>query len=639
MVAREHRGDIDGLRAVAVLAIVLFHLNPATLTGGFIGVDIFFVISGFLITSNIYRDLQSEGFSFLDFYARRIRRLYPALIVTVLVTLAAAFLFLFPSELEKTARGAVATVLYVSNIFFYDKINYFTVGEVRPLLHTWSLAVEEQYYLIFPLILVLLYRFARRAIIPALFLIAIFSLGFAEYLIRVDASAAFYWSPPRFWEFMAGSLIVFLPHRPLPRPMADGAVIAGLFAILVAILAFTPTSPVPGLLALLPVCGTALIIYAGQQRGLAASALLSLPPMRFFGRISYSLYLVHWPLIVITEATYQAGLFLPAQIGLLFASILLAWLSYRYVELPVRQLPLPTYRPQMLAYCGVSTLSILMIGAVLHWTGGFQARFPERSRDLVAYLDYKTDGQFRSGICMMNSGSERLNARFNEARCLRRTGPDRPHVLLIGDSHAAQYYRALRHAFPRVDIAQITATGCRPVLHTEGADRCVDLMRTAFTRIIPEQKFSAIVLAGRWKRKDVPKLVETARFLETETGMVYVFGPVVEYSLPLPRLLAMSTVRNDHMDVVRDSSRLSEKLALDAIMSKALDVAGQHIRYISILHELCSNGRCRTTTASGVPTQFDYGHLTYEGAAYVLSKLKSDGRLTALGNAPKPKAG
>jgi peptidoglycan/LPS O-acetylase OafA/YrhL len=639
MVAREHRGDIDGLRAIAVLAILLFHLNPTKLTGGFIGVDIFFVISGFLITSNIYRDLQGEGFSFLDFYTRRIRRLYPALVVTVLVTLAAAFFLLFPSELEKTARGAIATVFYVSNIFFYEKINYFTVGEIRPLLHTWSLAVEEQYYLTFPLLLVLLHRFARRAILPALFLIAACSLGLAEYLTRVDASAAFYWSPPRFWEFMAGSLVVFLPHRPLRRPIAEGAALFGLAAILVAILAFTPTSPVPGLLALLPVCGAALVIYVGQQRGLAAAALLSLPPMRFVGRISYSLYLVHWPLIVLTEATYQAGLVLPTQIWLLCASILLAWLSYRYIELPVRRLPLPAYRPKMLAFCAASTLAILITGAALHWTSGFRGRFPERSRHLIAYLDYKTAHQFRSGICLINAGAERLDERFNEARCLRRTNLDRPHVLLIGDSHAAQYYQALRHAFPRVDIAQITATGCRPVLKATGDDRCVDLMHAAFTRIIPEQRFSAIVLAGRWRRRDVPGLVKTARFLETETGTVYVFGPIVEYSRPLPRLLALSVIRDDHMKVVREASRLSDKRALDGLMAKALDAAGGRIHYVSVLRELCGTRRCRTTTASDVPTQFDYGHLTYEGATYILSKLKSDGSLVFFSNPQKSKAG
>src|SRR5690606_3508905 len=220
--AGAYRGDIDGLRALAVLGVVLFHLSPTSLSGGYVGVDVFFVISGYLITAQI-RDALAEGrFSFVDFYASRIRRLYPALLATMLLTLAFAYFTLFPVEMKRVAQAMLAAALYVPNIYFFAEADYFAEGAVRPLLHTWSLGVEEQFYLVFPALLVLLARFPSRVAGSAVAALALLSLAYAEHLVGYDASAAFYLSPTRFWEFSTGALLTFLPPSRTRPPLAAG---------------------------------------------------------------------------------------------------------------------------------------------------------------------------------------------------------------------------------------------------------------------------------------------------------------------------------------------------------------------------------------------------------------------------------
>jgi len=631
-----YRADIDGLRAIAVLGVVLFHLAPKALTGGYVGVDVFFVISGYLITGQIRRSLEEGNFSFLNFYAKRIRRLYPALFVTMLVTLGLSFFLLFPIELQKVNASALATALYVSNFYFYGTVDYFSHDDIRPLLHTWSLSVEEQFYLFLPAFLFLIGRYARPVLLPALLSLLLASLVYAQYLVDIDSDAAFFWSFPRFWQFAAGSLLTFLrPMKSDPRKAA-GLAALGLGALALSMVLLSETSPVPGFIALVPVLGAALLIRAGEQRN-SVSTLLEGSAPRFVGRISYSLYLVHWPVIVFAKVVYQPAFPFTVKMLLLGLSVALACLLYRFVECPARAISLPS-RQRLVLGSGMAATAVISLTFVMTTsTNGFAMRYPADARRMASYIGLNPQSSYRSGSCLMNAEAAREDDAFDEARCLGASKPGVPQVLLIGDSFAAQYYDALRSTFRGVEIAQVTATGCRPLLHPEGTDRCVSLMQRAFSEIIPKRAFAAIVISGRWTPADVPKLTKTLRYLQAHSGKIYVLGPIVEYTQPLPRLVAISELKDDDGKTVSEARKLARAQRLDARMKVALADLEPKVRYISVLNELCDSDSCSTITRSGVPMQFDYGHLTDQGAKLLVRRLASKGELELARAEKKPR--
>lgn len=636
--SQHYRADIDGLRAIAVLGVVLFHLSPTTLTGGFVGVDIFFVISGYLITGHIRKALAEGDFSFLDFYAKRIRRLYPALVVTMLLTIAGAYFLLFPLELKHVSQAALAAAFYVSNYYYLFSIDYFSHNEIRPLLHTWSLAVEEQFYLVFPALLLALSRATRRTAALAILALAICSLAYAQFLVGNDSALAFYGAPTRFWEFAAGALLTYLPSPKQTARSVPAVAAFGLAAVIAAVVLMSETSPVPGPVALLPVLGAAAIIRAGESEN-RVSQLLAFAPLRYIGRISYALYLVHWPLIVFTKALYQLSLPHWLEAALLAASILLADLLTRFVERPFRALPLPSRRQFVYAAGAVSTAVIATVSVATISSDGFASRYPSQVRRMISYLDYETDASFRTGTCLLNAEAEREDDGFNAAMCLTRADDATPDVLLIGDSYAAQYQAALNRAFPHLALGQVSATGCRPLLHAEGTERCVSLMRWAFSRVIPNRHYAAIILSGRWKSAELPRLAQTVRFLSPYADQVYVFGPMVEYAQPLPRLLALQDIDlldgDLDRDVVREGRYLAIAQQLDERMGDMFADFGGNVRYVSVLDELCDMRTCTTITPSGAPAQFDYGHLTTDGASLILHRLQNEGRLRTLRTARK----
>ncbi|BBC73135.1 acyltransferase [Altererythrobacter sp. B11] len=629
---RFYRADIDGLRAIAVLAVVLFHLDPAKLTGGFAGVDIFFVISGFLIGGQIDAELAAERFSMASFYAKRIRRLYPALVVTVLITLAVSVPLLFPTEVRRVARAAVATMTYTSNFYFYQAADYFAEGDIRPLLHTWSLAVEEQFYLVLPVLLLALHRYAPRWKVVAIAAMALASLAYAEWLVERDSDAAFFFGVTRFWEFGAGALLALTRPRPLAPHVADGAVLAGLVVIAGSFLLFTETAPVPGLVALPLVLGSALVIHAGASSPVIAGCGLSLTPLVFVGRISYSLYLAHWPIVVLVRANLgpeRAPLGLAAMLA---ASLVAAWLLYRFVECPARRLSIARYRQQIFTFGAGSTALVAVLAVVLLSSGVHADKKEQSASRLIAYLDYDAQTRFRAGSCLINAEADKEDDDFDAFRCVPPPMPGHEQVLLIGDSYAAQYYQALHANFPKLQIAQVTATGCRPLLAAEGADRCVDLIGMGLKQLVRQRQFAAVILAGRWREEEVGDLVRTVRYLKRRTERVYVVGRPVEYAMPLPRLLALAETRGEK-HLVADVRELERLKRIDRAMEAAVGAAGDNVRYVSVLQAMCDARNCVTQTRSGVPTQFDYGHLTYEGALLVVDRLREAGRFKLLAQA------
>ena len=332
-----YRADIDGLRAVAVIPVVLFHAGVPGFGGGFVGVDIFFVISGFLITSIIASEIDTGRFSIARFYQRRIRRIFPALIVVMAFSILAGFLLLTPGDLLTLGESVIATSLFVSNIFFWQHASYFAAPlHENPLLHTWSLSIEEQFYLFYPLFLYVISRLWRPGRNILVLLGCLASFGLCAVLVYYKQSAAFYLGPTRAWELLVGGLIALgaIPRARSPLT-ANGTAVAGLVLIGLSVFFYSATTRFPGLTALPPVLGAALIIWGGQHQNTIVHRLLSTDPFTLVGKASYSLYLWHFPLFAFSSYVKVKELGAVPIVALCALSFLLSLVSLYFVERPV----------------------------------------------------------------------------------------------------------------------------------------------------------------------------------------------------------------------------------------------------------------------------------------------------------------
>ena len=616
-----YREDIDGLRAIAVLAVLGFHVMPWKIPGGYVGVDVFFVISGFLITSILWRDLESQRFSFSNFYAKRVKRLFPALLVVLLFSAAVVFTIGLPDEVRTFGLSAIFSVFYFSNHYFLSQNDYFAEGlEHNPLLHTWSLSVEEQFYIVFPILLVLLFRKHKQRTVLILSLLAGLSLILSEVMLFWNKSASFFVMPSRFWQFMAGALIALKLHgREMHKAVMEGMALLGLAGIGYSIIFFSGDTLFPGIMALVPTLSTALVIYAGQQRGLWTSRLLSIRPARFFGKISYSLYLWHWPVIVFYKLEFQPNPSSDERMFLILLSILLGYLSWKFIEQPARHYSTQSHNRMVLGGGLVTTMAIAAIGLTFLFTDGRRHRFSEKQLSYISYLEYDADPYYRTDTCFLTSNSG--IADFNKDICIN-FHFEKPNVLLVGDSHGAQYYAALRQAVPSVEISQVNASGCRPLVDAEGEERCTVLMELALESYVREYAFDAVILAGRWEEDDLEVLQSTIDSLTSVVENVIVLGPIIEYKQALPRILARYGLNNEELE----ASRLTDEVAeIDQQMKSILELTKSE--YYSILNTICPTEGCKVFTENGMPIQFDGSHLTHEGAIEIVDSLVEQGFL------------
>lgn len=326
------REDIQGLRALAVLSVVIYHISPHHLPGGFIGVDIFFVISGYLIMGQIYNKIQQNAFSFSSFYVKRFKRLFPAFFATVSVSSFFAFLYFLPGEFSKYAWSLISSCLYVSNFYFYTKSGYFD-SELQgsPLLHTWSLSVEEQFYAFMPAIMILAYGAYKKFSIAILSALGVLSFIGCVYLTHSDVSFAFFASFTRFWQFiLGGAIAIYGLHLKKHRTLCELIAFIGV-VILLASCVFLTHDEFPGIKAVIPTLATVAVL-AFSRKGLFIYRLLSIKPAEFIGNISYSLYLWHWPVIIFYQLHFETELKALDKVIVLVCSILLGVLSYYFVE-------------------------------------------------------------------------------------------------------------------------------------------------------------------------------------------------------------------------------------------------------------------------------------------------------------------
>ncbi len=606
-----YRPDIDGLRAVAVLLVVIFHAFPDALPGGFIGVDIFFVISGFLITGIIARELQRGRFSLLAFYGRRIRRIFPALIVVLGAVLVLGWLWMLPSAYASLSADVFASAGFASNIALLLQSGYFDVESARkPLLHLWSLGIEEQFYLAWPLLLMLATR-ARVSLLAVALVIGIASFALNLALVGPDPVATFYLPFTRAWELLAGGALACTFDR-LGRAQVASNLRAGAGAVLIGVAAVLLNSgrAFPGWWALLPVAGSVLLLSAPGAWG--CRHLLSSRTMIFFGQISYPLYLWHWPLLVffaIIKFAPLTTLERPLVIGL---SILLAWATYRFVETPIR-----FGRPSSakVASLGTAMALVALGGMIVVSQNGFDFRLPAEIRAMAQVPTQAA--KWRVHQCMLDLSHESSFA----DDCVDRDR--RPLLLIWGDSTAGSLMPGLREAQRRRDfgIAQFTSSACAPALHADipGVPNC-RAMNDKVLALAVELKPDIVLLHGG-ADKFIDNIAETVAVLKRETrARIVVLGAEPVWKRGLPNEVLRYYMLHHRLIPARTTESVSANW-YDAELRAKLVPKGAE--FISAWDVFCNDDGClaRLGDQASDITSSDTIHLTEKGSVFLVQSI------------------
>jgi len=516
-----YRPDIDGLRAIAVLAVVLFHAEPAFLKGGFAGVDIFFVISGYLISGIIFRSLIAGDFSFVEFYNRRIRRIFPALIVVLLTAWIAGWCMLMSDEFRHLGKHIFAASLFLSNFLLWREAGYFDVSsDLKPLLHLWSLGVEEQFYLLWPFLAVIFWRLRVSFRIP-IFLLLGFSLSANLLWAGRDGVSSFYLPHTRFWELMVGSYLAYIevmrdvgkrevgskftPSPLLGTKTSNLRSFIGLILITISFVSFDKSVVYPGWRAILPTVGALLVISGGKDAFLNRQ-ILSGRFLNWTGKISYPLYLWHWTLLVLVRIVNSGPLSYGATAVIVALAFLLAWATYRFIELPIRSSRNIPYSSKSLAYPRLGALHITPMLIVLLLSlggGGFLTwenhGFPERLRSYE-----KINKSFQREDLSKITEECRKQYTFPTGYCSTRKGA-RPSVALIGDSHSNALWWGIDELYAQKGEAtiQLGNGGCLPFFDVERYSEgkpvgCPKIINAALEFAISSPEIKTVILAGRY---------------------------------------------------------------------------------------------------------------------------------------------
>ena len=489
-----YRRDIDGLRAMAILPILLYHAGIPGFSGGFVGVDIFFVISGFLITSIIMREVNEGSFSFVDFWARRARRILPAALAVVIFTLIAGWFLFAPVDYIELGRSARTQAFFAANFFFWGEAGYFDgPSELKPLLHTWSLAVEEQFYIVFPFILVLLHKFFPTH--KRFSLILLFSVSLVASIIWVKdyPSATFYLLHTRAWELLLGSLLaLFSLHSLRYRGLAEIVSGISLATIAYCVISYDSSIVFPGMSALPPTLATAALIWANGRHNTMVKQLLSLQPVVWVGLISYSLYLWHWPLMVFARYSSIDELILTDKLLLISVSVILAYFSWRFIETPFRKKQLLVTNKKILYSAVASILIVAVVGQQIRMAKGFPLRLPEYARNYAIGAIWGKD----QTECY----------KLNQAGQVCRFGADqtrKPELFFWGDSHAAALLPGVIEKTKEHGLVMLHASksSCLPILGM-GAALKDDSKCVAFHKLMIDQLETSgikhVLIAGAW---------------------------------------------------------------------------------------------------------------------------------------------
>ena len=623
-----YRADIDGLRAVAVLAVFAFHAEVGAAPGGFVGVDVFFVISGYLITGILVREMAAGTFSLVRFYERRVRRILPALFFVLGCCAVAGWLWLLPPRLADMGQAMAASALSAGNVLFWLRGGYFDERlRSEVLLHTWSLGVEEQFYLVWPLVLWAVHRRWPRMVAPVVVAVIAGSFAAAVGLVARDLDAAFYLLPARAWELALGGAVACGVVR-LPwaqgaggRWVREGAAALGLGMIGLTVTGLHGGMALAGAGMLVPCGGAVLVILAGMEGGrTVVGRVLSAAPAVMVGRISFSLYLWHWPLLVARNGhglTLGGGSRLDT-LAVMAVSLGLAWLTWRFVEQPFRVGRVLAGRRLAFGGAAVGTVAAVAVGVGLAASDGAPGRFAPDVVATAATTGYVPPEQ----DCFIQATE--WAAPYDTARCLR-IEPRRRNVALLGDSHAGHLLPGLAEAMPGVNVILAAGAACRPLLGAGPgpAGGCAAMRAEVFGAWLPRVRLDGVILASAWQLGDEAALGATVAALVRQGHAVTVLGPIVRYRAALPDLLANGMVRGD--PGLAGGSRRRDHEAMDGPLRAAVEAAGG--RYVSLLALLCGEGGCVERADDGLPLQYDRSHLTASGSRAVARRLVAAGAL------------
>ena len=638
----KYRPDIDGLRAIAVSAVVIFHAFPSVLTGGFVGVDIFFVISGYLISSIIYKDLHVGSFSFAHFYARRVRRIFPSLIVVLVTSYVLGRHTLFALEYKNLGAHIAAASVFVSNFLLTEESGYFDGdSDLKVLLHLWSLAIEEQFYIVWPVLVYVLWTTKRLFAMTTVGLTLLsFTLNLS--IVKHHAIQTFYWPMTRVWELLIGACLAFILISMKDRftkaktrlespfivpvygemPVSNGSLLwnttsmVGTFLILLPVVFLTKTSIFPGWWALSPTFGTTLVILSGPTAWINQKVLSSCLLVRI-GLISYPLYLWHWPLLVFTRIVHGQETSSNVCIAIVLLSIILAWMTYVFIDKPLRFGSFATIKVVLLC---VSMIIIGLMGYHTYQSDSLRSQFPPEIQDIVNFK-YNTSKLYRGRTCFLLT--EQDESQFGA--CVDNSKkPASTAVILWGDSYAAHLHPGITTVKSDLRLTQLAASHCPPIIGYLVPIRpfCKQINDYVAKRISNE-KPNTVILAALWTSfVDWKNLTRTITYLKNASiNNIYLIGPLPLWESSLPRTLYRYYIYNKQYPLPKylrfGLAPNTDKLD-NAMLTFATDV---NINYISPYKILCTVAGCLTRTGDSVDTlvAWDNGHLTVAGSTFVVS--------------------
>jgi peptidoglycan/LPS O-acetylase OafA/YrhL len=637
----KYRADIDGLRAVAIIPVVLYHAGIKLFSGGYIGVDVFFVISGYLITSLITDDIEKNRFTLKNFYFRRIKRIFPALYLVLAVTAAAAYFVFLPLDFTGYGKSLTATVYFLSNVLFWRESGYFAeASELKPLLHTWSLAVEEQFYIFYPLALAAVSKFMKKRYAAAVSVIFIFSLVLSSIGVYVKHSAAFYLLPSRAWELMLGALAAFSFMPRLERPALRNLLsVTGLCFVAASIFIYDSSAKFPGLNALLPCIGTFLLIYAGQHEENAVSRILDRKLPVFVGHLSYSWYLWHWVLFAFRNYVdnVTADYFLKSNIFIIIFSLFLAYLSYTFVEKPFKNLK---YSSAGKLFAGTAIVMLLLssAGFLIVRNGGFPERFDRRVVELEKAKNDRIN--VKDGLRILRDGQGEVTQDATPKIGMQSVSPS---FVLWGDSHAQAIAPGIDKIAEEAGRSGLILSygGCLPVIGIDDGSNfiCTGFKNKSFDFIVNSKNVDTVIMSAWWSNSfnrlsvneynnTKQSFIDTVNRLEETGKKVLILSDVPSLKYSVPQTLAKSVYFSSaHPSLFKAPSIKITSAEYAEIQKKTgeifrtvADKTGAQI--IDISEPLCRGSYCEIVGEE--PYYFDDNHLSIYGSLFITSQMHSE---------------
>jgi peptidoglycan/LPS O-acetylase OafA/YrhL len=627
--SRTYEPEIDGLRALAVMVVVLYHAGFKGFDGGFVGVDIFFVISGYLISRNILSDITAGTFTFRDFYLRRARRIFPAMFATMLLCAIAGFFIFSPLDLERLGASIVYASAALPNIFFWQESGYWdTSKQFKPLLHFWSLGVEEQFYFVWPFLLLWLHRKippndGNRILFRFILGLSVISLLLSQYVLTKDSTAAFYLTPFRMFEFGIGAMLIWANpfFDRFSNRVKEALLLFALTAIILSVRKYSETMAFPGFTALVPTLAVAVIIGARKAR--FTGMLLRNRAAVSIGLISYSLYLIHWPILVFANYYSLEDFSKLETAGLVLVSVAMAYGMYHFIEQPFRKPasgPAFLFKPAHFSLLMGFLVIALAVPSALTWknegwSGGKSRELAVISRNVQMGLaerqQYLLDClRARGGHCKRNDTKK--------------------NYIILGDSYGEDVGIALFNAYPDYKFSFQTAGGCKALLdaaedqkHPPARERCKSLQEKIFRNERDWSKYDAVLLSMAWDDKDPPRIAPTIDYLKTHGAKrVIVVGPKVRLKVFTSEILARSTGFEDFVTLVQREMDVMSAMKLKEMIAASTHKEGAE--FFDITEAQCPGKTCTVLIPGTLePVIWDNGHWSVAGSKYIGSIIKS----------------